>query len=152
MAQPVKNLPAMQEMEPWVGKKDTLRRKWQCSPVSLPEESCGQRSLEGQSRLGRKKSEMTEATKHTKQINFQLDSPRKKNRGCKIINERGDIITGTTVVQRIMRDTFEHYETQAGIKIAGRNLNNLRDADDTTLMAKSKEELKSLLMKVKRGE
>ena len=46
---------------------------------------------------------------------------------------------------------FEHYETQAGIKIAGRNLNNLRDADDTTLMAKSKEELKSLLMKVKRG-
>ena len=40
-------------------------------------------------------------------------------------------------------------EAQAGIKIAGRNLNNLRYADDTTLMAKSKEELKSLLMKVK---
>ena len=40
-------------------------------------------------------------------------------------------------------------ETQAGIKIAGRNLNNLRYADDTTLMAESKEELKSLLMKVK---
>ena len=40
-------------------------------------------------------------------------------------------------------------ETQAGIKIAGRNINNLRYADDTTLMAKSKEELKSLLMKVK---
>ena len=40
-------------------------------------------------------------------------------------------------------------ETQAGIKIAGRNLNNLRYADDTTLMAGSKEELKSLLMKVK---
>ena len=40
-------------------------------------------------------------------------------------------------------------ETQAGIKNAGRNINNLRYADDTTLMAKSKEELKSLLMKVK---
>ena len=40
-------------------------------------------------------------------------------------------------------------ETQAGIKIAGRNINNLRYADDTTLMAKSEEELKGLLMKVK---
>ena len=40
-------------------------------------------------------------------------------------------------------------ETQAGIKIAGRNINNLRFADDTTLMAESEEELKSLLMKVK---
>ena len=40
-------------------------------------------------------------------------------------------------------------ETQAGIKIAGRNINKLRYADDTTLMAESEEELKSLLMKVK---
>ena len=40
-------------------------------------------------------------------------------------------------------------EAQAGIKIAGRNINNLRYADDTTLMVESKEELKSLLMKVK---
>ena len=40
-------------------------------------------------------------------------------------------------------------ETQAGIKIAGRNINNLRYADNTTLMAESKEELKSLVMKVK---
>ena len=40
-------------------------------------------------------------------------------------------------------------EAQAGIKIAGRNINNLRHADDTTLMAESKEELKSLLRKVK---
>ena len=40
-------------------------------------------------------------------------------------------------------------ETQARIKIAGRNINNLRYADDTTLMAESKQELKSLLMKVK---
>ena len=44
-------------------------------------------------------------------------------------------------------------ETQGGIKIAGRNLNNLRYADDTTLMSESEEELKSLLMKVKdKGE
>ena len=41
-------------------------------------------------------------------------------------------------------------EAQAGIKIAGRNINNLTYADDTTLMAESEEELKSLLMKVKR--
>ena len=43
-------------------------------------------------------------------------------------------------------------EAQSGIKIAGRNINNLRYADDTTLMAESEEELKSLLMKVKKSE
>ena len=43
-------------------------------------------------------------------------------------------------------------EAQAGIKIAGRNISNLRYADDTTLMAESEEELKSLLMKVKENE
>ena len=48
----------------------------------------------------------------------------------------------------IMRNTGLE-ETQAGIKIAGRNINHLRYTDDTTLMAESKEELKSLLMKVK---
>ena len=42
-------------------------------------------------------------------------------------------------------------EAQAGIKIAGRNINNLRYADDTTLMAESEEELKSLLMYLKEG-
>ena len=47
-----------------------------------------------------------------------------------------------------MRDAWLE-EAQAGIKIAGRNINNLRYADDTTLMAESGEELKSLLMKVK---
>ena len=48
----------------------------------------------------------------------------------------------------IMRNTGLE-EAQVGIKIAGRNINNLRYADDTTLMAESEEELKSLLMKVK---
>ena len=43
-------------------------------------------------------------------------------------------------------------EAQAGIRIAGRDINNLRYADDTTLMAESEEELKSLLMKVKKSE
>ena len=47
-----------------------------------------------------------------------------------------------------MRNT-RLYETQVGIKIAGRNINNLRYADDITLMAESEEELKSLLTKVK---
>ena len=47
-----------------------------------------------------------------------------------------------------MRNTGQD-EAQAGIKIAGRNINNLRYADDTTLMAESEEKLKSLLMKVK---
>ena len=53
-----------------------------------------------------------------------------------------------TVAECIMRKTGRE-ETQAGIKIAGRNINNLRYADDTTLMAENEEELKSLLMKVK---
>ena len=51
-------------------------------------------------------------------------------------------------VEYIMRNAGLD-EAQAGIKIAGRNSNNLRHADDTTLMAESEEELKSLLMKVK---
>ena len=51
-------------------------------------------------------------------------------------------------IEYIMRNTGLE-ETQAGNKIAGRNINNLRYADDTTLMAESKEELKSFLMKVK---
>ena len=50
--------------------------------------------------------------------------------------------------EHIMRNTGLE-EAQAGIKIAGRNINNLRYADDTTLMAESEEELKSLWMKVK---
>ena len=54
-----------------------------------------------------------------------------------------------TYVQYIMRNAGLD-EAQAGIKIAGRNINNLRYADDTILMAESKEELKSLLMQVKR--
>ena len=50
---------------------------------------------------------------------------------------------------RVNRAKCQADEAQTGIKIAGRNINNLRYADDTTLMAESEEELKSLLMKVK---
>ena len=57
-------------------------------------------------------------------------------------------MTVFTSAAYIMRNTGLD-ETQAGIKIAGRNINNLVYADDTTLMAESEEELKSLLMKVK---
>ena len=53
-----------------------------------------------------------------------------------------------TYIQSTSWETL-HEEAQAGIKIAGRNINNRRYADDTTLMAESEEELKSLLMKVK---
>ena len=53
-----------------------------------------------------------------------------------------------TSTQRYIMQNAKLDETQAGIKIAGRNINNLRSADDTTLMAES-EELKSLLMKMK---
>ena len=53
----------------------------------------------------------------------------------------------TLVIQGLL--CFGLEEAQAGIKIAGKNINNLRYADDTTLMAESEEELKSLLMKVK---
>ena len=50
---------------------------------------------------------------------------------------------------RVLHEKHRLEEAQAGIKIARRNINNLRYADDTTLMAESEEELKSLLMKVK---
>ena len=57
-----------------------------------------------------------------------------------------------TNVQTTSGETLGWKEAQAGIKIVGRNINNLRYADDTTLMAESEEGLKSLLMKVKESE
>ena len=58
------------------------------------------------------------------------------------------IVTLLTNAEYIMRNAWL-FKAQAGIKIAGRNINNLRYADDTTLMAESEEELKSLLIKMK---
>ena len=57
--------------------------------------------------------------------------------------------TYLTYMQEYIMRNARLEEAQAGIKIGGRNINNLRFADDTTIMAESKEELKSLLMKVK---
>ena len=65
------------------------------------------------------------------------------------LEEKADYHTNSFVnIDYIMRNAGLE-ETQAGIKIDGRNINNLRYTDDTTLMAQSEEELKSLLMKVK---
>ena len=89
------------------------RRQWQPTPVFLPGESQGRRSLVGCRLWGLAESDTTEVTEY------------------------------------IMRNAGLE-EAQAGIKIARRNINNLRYADDTTLMAESEEELKSLLMKVPR--
>ena len=69
--------------------------------------------------------------------------------GLGIQNESGhSLIEFCQDAEYIMRNA-EQEETQAGIKIAWKNINKLRYADDTTLMAESEEELKSLLMKVK---
>ena len=66
-----------------------------------------------------------------------------------ILAPRGNVYLALVYAEYIMRNA-ELEEAQAGIKIARSNINNLRYADDTTLMAESEEELKSLLMKVKR--
>ena len=82
----------------------------------------------------------------------QLELDMEKQTGSKLGKEYVKAVychpAYLTYIEHIMR--FARLdEAQAGIKIAGRNINNLRNGDDTTLMAKSKEELKSFLMKVK---
>ena len=74
----VKNMPAMQRrrkhrFDPWVGKIP-WRRAWQPTPVFLPGESHGQRSLEGYSPQGHKESDTTEATKHNTAYNKDKDT------------------------------------------------------------------------------
>ena len=82
----------------------------------------------------------------------QLELDMEQQTGSKLGKEYVKVVychpTYLTYIQSIMRNAGLD-EAQAGIKIAGRNINNLRYADDTTLMAESEEELKSLLMKVK---
>ena len=107
------------------------RRKWQPTPVFLPGESQGLGSLVGCCLWGRTESDTTEVTQQQQQQSCIL-SP------C-LFNLYEEYIRRNTGLD----------EAQAGIKIAGRNINNLRYADDTTLMAESEEELKGLLMKVK---
>ena len=74
------------------------------------------------------------------------------NKLWKILREMGGRFKSEGIylyLEHIMRNAGLE-EPQAGIKIAGRNINNLRYADDTTIMAESEEELKSLLMKMKK--
>ena len=85
-------------------------------------------------------------TGYTQRKNKKFKVKRNKTRLC-----QGCILSPclfNLYAEYIMRNTGLE-ETETGIKIAGRNINNLRYADDTTLMAESEEELKSLLMKVK---
>ena len=96
------------------------RRKWQPTPVFLPGESHGQRSLVGYNWFQIGKGVCQSCILSPCLFNFYAEY--------------------------IMRNAGLE---EAGIKIAGRNINNSRYADDTTLMAESEEELKSLLMKMK---
>ena len=83
----------------------------------------------------------------------QLELDVEQQTGCQI---RKGVLQGC-ILSPCLFNLYEEYimpnagleEAQAGIKIAGRNINNLRYADDTTLMAESKEEVRSLLWKVK---
>ena len=74
-----------------------------------------------------------------------------KHQGCTLSPCLFNLFAGivSAVLKHVKCQNARLDEAQAGIKIAGRNINNLRYADDTTLMAESEEELKSLLMKVK---
>ena len=82
----------------------------------------------------------------------QLELDMEQQTGCKSGKEYDQVVFSPCLfnlyAEYIMRNAGLE-EAQAGIKIAGRNINNLRYAYDTTLLAESKEELKSLLMKVK---
>ena len=83
----------------------------------------------------------------------QLELDREQQTGSKLGKEYVKAVyrhpAYLTHMQSTSWETLDWKKTQAGIKIAGRNIHNLRYADDTTLMAESEEELKSLLMKVK---
>ena len=85
--------------------------------------------------------EATVRTGHRTRDSFQIG--KRICQGCILIPSLFNLYA-----EYIMRNAGLD-ETQAGIKIAGRNINNLRHADDTTLMTESEEELKSLLMKLK---
>ena len=80
----------------------------------------------------------------------QLEWDTEQQTGSKLGKESVKAVYCHPAYLTYMQSTsWESLEQQAGIKVSGRNINNLRYADDTTLMAESEEELKSLLMKVK---
>ena len=80
---------------------------------------------------------------------WRLREARHEQRASLPLPAVSSFLLPTVHIGEFLMDTCGLEEAQAGIKIAGRNINNLRYADDTTLMAESEEELKSLLMKVK---
>ena len=93
-------------------------------------------------------------------VSIQIPSEKPKGTLGNLYGNRPMVVINVKKIQMEVSCLFNLYaeyimrnagleETQAGIKIAGRNINNLRYADDTTLMAESEEELKSLLMKMK---
>ena len=118
----------------FLGGKIPWRRAWQPTPVLLPKKSHGQRSLEGYSPKGHKELDMEQQT-----------GAKQEKESIKAVYCHPAYLT---YAEYIMRHAGLE-EAQAGIKIAGRNINNLRYADDTTVMAESEEELKGFLMKVK---
>ena len=113
------------------------------TPVFLPGESHGWRSLVGYSpRVAKSRTRLRDFTFTFKHANwFQIG--KGVGQGCML-----SPCLFNLYAEYIMRNTGLE-EAKAGIKIAGRIINNLRYADDTTLKAESEEELKSLLMKVK---
>ena len=84
-------------------------------------------------------------------INFHSNPKERHAKDCANYHTIALISHASKIMLKILQARLQQYvdETQAGIKIARRNINNLRYVDDTILMAESKEELKSLLMKVK---
>ena len=90
-------------------------------------------------------------------MNQQLELDMEQQTGSKLGNEYIRAVYCHPAYLTCMQSTSREMpgwmnQSQAGIKIAGRNINNLRYADDTTLMAESEEELKSFLMRLRRGE
>ena len=90
-------------------------------------------------------------------MNQQLELDMEQQTGSKLGNEYIRAVYCHPAYLTCMQSTSCEMpgwmnQSQAGIKIAGRNINNLRYADDTTLMAESEEELKSFLMRLRRGE
>ena len=128
----------MSLFNPWV-RKIPWRKEWKPTPIFLPGKSRGQRTLTDCCPWGKRLGLSDGA--HTNRAG--------KPAGGALVPNRDSILTLFNLYAEYIMRNAGLDGAQAGIKIAGRNSNNLRYADDTTLMAESEEELKSLLMTVK---
>ena len=151
------------------GGKIPWRRKWQPTPVFLPgkiprtEEPGGLQSM-GSQRVGHKILKEMGIPDHLicllRNLYAGQEATVRTGRGTTDWFQIGKGVCQGCILSPSLFNLYAEYimrnsgleEAQAGIKIAGRNMNNFRYADDTTLMAESEEELKSLLMKVKESE